>query len=170
MPTTQIEVKKPAAGRNGPVQPWRSLRDEMDRFFERFASGFNAPMFEPFWSNDADLAVPAVDFSEDKNAYTVTAELPGIEEKDVDVTVSGGMLTIRGEKKKEKEEKDKNYYLSERSYGSFQRSFTLPDTVDQDKIAATFAKGVLTVTLPKNAQAQKTEKKIAIKAACSIRA
>ena len=136
----------------------------MDRLFDRFAKGFGPSRFEPFSDEGAEFAVPAVDFAEDEKAYTVTAELPGIEEKDVDVTVSGGMLTIKGEKKKETEEKDKNYYLSERSYGSFQRSFSLPEGIDQAKIAANFAKGVLTVTLPKNADARKPQK-IDVKAA-----
>ncbi len=164
MATTQVEVKKAAGGRNASVQPWRSLRAEMDRLFDHFAKGFGPSMFEPFSDEGAEIAVPAVDFAESDKAFTVTAELPGIEEKDIDVTVSGGMLTIKGEKKKETEEKDKNYYLSERSYGSFQRSFSLPEGIDQAKIAANFAKGVLTVTLPKSADALKPQK-IDVKAA-----
>ena len=164
MSTTQVEVKKAAPSRNGSIEPWRSFRDEMDRFFDRFSKSFAVPALEPFWSRGGELSVPAVDLTEDEKAYTVSAELPGIEEKDIDVTVSGGMLTIKGEKTQEKEEKNKNYYLSERSYGSFQRSFSLPDSVDQSRIVADFAKGVLTVTLPKSPEAQKTQKKIEIKA------
>jgi len=162
--TTPVEVKKAAPARTRSIEPWRSFRDEMDQLFDRFSKGFGMPAFEPFFGRDAEFSAPAVDLAEDDKAYTVTAELPGIEEKDIDVTVSGGMLTIKGEKKKEREEKDKNYYLSERSYGSFQRAFALPDGVDQNKIAANFAKGVLTVTLPKNAEAQKSQK-IEVKAA-----
>jgi HSP20 family protein len=164
MAATPVEVKKAAPARTGSLEPWRSFRDEMDRFFDRFSNGLSVPAFEPLLSRYADFATPAVDFAEDDKAYTVTAELPGIEEKDIDVTVSGGMLTIKGEKKKEREEKNKNYYLSERSYGSFQRAFSLPEGIDQNKIAANFAKGVLTVTLPKNAEAQKSQK-IEVKAA-----
>jgi len=82
-----------------------------------------------------------------------------------EVSLSGDSLVLKGEKQQKKEEKDKNYYLSERSYGSFQRTFRLPDGVDRDKIAATFAKRVLNVTLPKTAEAQKQQKKIEVKAA-----
>ncbi|HTW87015.1 MAG TPA: Hsp20/alpha crystallin family protein [Candidatus Binataceae bacterium] len=96
--------------------------------------------------------------TEDAKGFTITAELPGLEEKNVDVNVSGDMLTIKGEKRYEKDESDKNRYMSERAYGSFQRSFALPDGVDRDKIAANLSKGVLTITLPKTAQAQKQQK------------
>jgi HSP20 family protein len=164
MATTPVEVKKAAPARTGSIEPWRSFRDEMDRLFDRVSKGFGIPAFEPFFSREAEFAALAVDFAEDEKAYTVTAELPGIEEKDIDVTVSGSVLTIKGEKKKEREENDKNYYLAERSYGSFQRAFSLPEGIDQNKIAANFAKGVLTVTLPKNAEAQKSQK-IHVKAA-----
>jgi HSP20 family protein len=95
----------------------------------------------------------------------VTAELPGMTEKEIEVAASDNTLALKGEKRVEKEQKDKNYYLSERSYGSFQRSFTLPDGVDRDKISADFAKGVLTITMPKTAKAKEAAKKIAVKAA-----
>ena len=89
--------------------------------------------------------------------------MPGIDEKNVEIKVANQTLTIKGEKKEEKEEKD--YYLSERRYGSFQRSFQIPDSVDAGKIEASFAKGLLTVKLPKTTEAQKVGKKIEIKAA-----
>ena len=92
-------------------------------------------------------------------------ELPGLDEKNVEIKLSNHTLTIKGEKKEEKEEKDKDYYLSERRYGSFQRSFQVPEGVDTGKIDASFSKGVLTVKLPKTAEAQKAEKKITVKAA-----
>ena len=88
-----------------------------------------------------------------------------MDEKNIELKVSDGMLSITGEKSEEKEEKKKDYYLSERSYGSFERSFRIPEGVDADKIEASFKNGVLTVTLPKKAEAQKPEKKIAVKAA-----
>jgi HSP20 family protein len=109
-------------------------------------------------------AVPAVDITEDDKGYRIAAELPGMSEKDIDVSISGDMLTIKGEKRQEREEKEKNRYLSERSYGMFQRSFPLPEGVDRDKISADFSKGVLTLTLPKTADAQKQQKKIEVKA------
>ena len=101
------------------------------------------------------FSTPAIDMSEDEKAYKISAELPGIDAKDIDVSVSGNTLVLKGEKRQEKEEKDKNYYFSERAYGSFQRAFELPASVDRDKISADFSKGVLTITLPKTADAQK---------------
>ena len=165
MATTPVAVKKVAPSQPGSLEPWRSLRGEMDRLFDRISKGFGFSSFEPFCASNVELATPAVDLTEDDKAFTVTAEVPGIDEKEIDVTVSGGMLVIKGEKKQEKEEKSRNYYVAERSYGSFQRSFGLPEGVDQDKIAANFSKGVLTVTLPKSADAQKAQKKIEVKAA-----
>ncbi len=106
-----------------------------------------------------------MDLVEKDKEYEITAELPGIDEKNVEIKLSNNTLTIKGEKQEEKEQKDKDYYLSERRYGSFQRSFQLPEGVDVDKIDASFAKGVLTVKLPKTAEAHKAEKKITVKAA-----
>ena len=108
---------------------------------------------------------PAVDVVESEKAYEVTAELPGMDEKNIEVKVANGNLTIKGEKQEEKEEKKKDYYLQERHYGSFERSFEMPENVDPDKIEAIFKKGVLTVTLPKKAEAQKPAKKVDVKAA-----
>jgi len=100
---------------------------------------------------------------EDEKAYKISAELPGIDAKDIEVSVSGDMLVLKGEKRQETEEKDKNYHFSERAYGSFQRAFELPASVDRNKIEADFSKGVLTLTLPKTAEAQKPIKKIEVK-------
>ena len=107
--------------------------------------------------------VPAVDIAESEKGYEIKAELPGMDEKAIEVKVTDGSLTITGEKQEEKEEKD--YYLQERRYGSFKRSFELPESVDPDKIEASFKKGVLTVILPKKAEAQKPAKKIEVKSA-----
>lgn len=172
MAQTPVEVKKtPAPART--VDPWQSLRSEMDRLFDRFSGSFGLPslrrMFdiEPAWNYTSSFTfpTPAVDVTEDDKAFKITAELPGLEEKNIEVHLSGDMLTIKGEKSYEKEEKNKDHHVSERAYGSFQRSFALPDGVDREKIDAGLAKGVLTVTLPKNAQAQKQQKKIEVKAA-----
>jgi HSP20 family protein len=94
----------------------------------------------------------------------VTAERPGLDEKNVELKLADGELTIRGEKQEEKEEKKKEYYLHERHFGSFERRFAVPEGVDTDKIEASFKKGVLTVRLPKKPEARKPEKKIEIKA------
>ena len=172
MAQSLLEVKQQATPARMP-DVWQSLRGDMDRLFDRFAGGFGLPSFrrvfdvEPAWRSESSvsLAAPAVDVTEDDKAYKITAELPGLEQKNIDITISGDMLTLKGEKRYEKEEKDKNRYMSERAYGSFQRSFTLPEGIDRDKIAADLSRGVLTVTLPKTEQAQKQQKKIEVKAA-----
>lgn len=170
MASTPVEVKKtaPAPALTTP-DAWRSFRTEMDRLFDRFSGGFGMPSFSrlldiaPAARPEFTMPVPAVDISEDDAGYKITAELPGLEEKDVEVTLTDDVLTIKGQKSAESEKKEKNLYLSERSYGAFQRAFVLPDGVDADKIAADVAKGVLTVTVPKAAPAQK--KTIEVKAA-----
>jgi HSP20 family protein len=167
---TPIEVKSASSGT---PDVWRSFRSEMDRLFDRFDRfGFGFPSLPSFPSLPAlfdkstgfSFNVPAVDVTEDDKAYKIEAELPGLNEKDIDVTVNGDLLVLKGEKRHEKEEKGKNTYLCERSYGSFQRAFSLPDGIDRNKIVADFSKGVLTVTLPKNAEAQQQKKKVEIKA------
>ena len=150
-------------------RPFGNIRREIDRLFDDFDRGawgfpFRRSLvdWEPRWLSET---APAVDVAEKEKAYEITAELPGIDQSHVDVKLVNGVLTIKGEKRQETEEKKKNYYMSERRYGSFERSFQVPDGVDQDKIEASFNKGVLTVTLPKNAEAQKTAKTITVKAA-----
>ena len=173
MANTPVEVRKSVPAAANAPDTWRSFRTEMDRLFDRFAGGWGMPslrrMFdaEPAFQYESSFALPspAVDISEDDGAYKVTAELPGMTEKDIEVVVSGDTLSIKGEKRLEKEQKEKNFHLSERSYGSFQRSFYVPDGVDRDKIAADFSKGVLTVTMPKTAKAMEQTKKIEVKSA-----
>ena len=156
-----------------PWRPFENLRQEIDRLFDDFGvSAWRAPFrrsmfdFAPFWNREGlSAATPAVDVAETEKAYEITAELPGMDEKNIEVKYADGVLTIKGEKQEEKEEKKKDYYLSERSYGSFQRSFQVPDGVDADKIEASFKNGVLAVTMPKSVEAQKAAKKIAVKAA-----
>jgi HSP20 family protein len=170
-----IKTEEKEAGAPAPRREWEpfdELRREIDRLFENFHDkGWLAPFrrslfdVEPFWRQGKNWgALPAVDVADKGTAYEVTAELPGMEEKDIEVKVAEGMLTITGEKKETKEEKKKDYFLSERRYGSFQRSFALPEGVDQEKIEAAFTKGVLTVTLPKKPESVKKERKIAVAA------
>ena len=109
------------------------------------------------------MKTPVVNVAETDKEFEITAELPGISDKDVDVTLADGVLTVKGEKREEKEDKNKNYYLAERSYGSFQRAFRLPDNADQNKITAEVAKGVLTVTIAKKAASKPAEKEKKIK-------
>ncbi len=165
--------KAPRGG--GVLSTWRpfdSLQREIDRLFEDFGRNFGRLPFgrgvfdvEPFRRVGGSLATPAVDILDKGNAYEITADLPGLDEKSIDVQLVNGTLTIKGNKTEEKEEKKENYYLKERHFGSFQRSFTVPQDVETDKIHAKFEKGVLTVTLPKTAEAQKPAKKIDVKAA-----
>jgi HSP20 family protein len=171
MAEVPVEVKKAPPAQTNVPDIWHSFRSEMDRLFDRFGSGFGFPslrrMFdiEPAWRSSFAFSAPAIDMSEDEKAYKITAELPGIDAKDIDVSVTGDMLVLKGEKRQEKEEKDQNYHFSERAYGSFQRAFELPRSVDRNQVAADFSKGVLTITLPKTAEAQKPVKKIEVKSA-----
>jgi HSP20 family protein len=169
----KAEAKTPEEKRVATLRPFESLRREIDRLFDDFELGswrlpFRRALFdvEPLLRGEVKWdKVPAVDVADTATNYEITAELPGLDEKNIEVKFSDGTLTIRGEKKDEKEEKKKDYYLSERHYGSFQRSFTVPDWVDPEKIEAAFKDGVLTVTLPKTAEAQKSVKKIEVKKA-----
>jgi HSP20 family protein len=131
-----------------PFEDFSTLRREMDRVLERFfgePSGSERP---------AGMWAPRTNVTETKDTLTITAELPGLEAKDVDVAISGDMLTIKGEKKQEKEEKDEYHHVVERSYGAFSRMVRLPATVAADKIKASFKNGVLTVSLPKTEEAK----------------
>ena len=139
--------------------PFLSLQNEVDRLFDDFTRGFPAFVQR---GKLTDL-LPSMDVTETDKEIEITAELPGLEEKDVQINVADNILTIRGEKKAEKEEKDKNYRLVERSYGSFERTLELPDGINADAIKASIDKGVLKVTVPKPAPAQ--VKKIDVKAA-----
>ena len=149
--------------------PLDTLRREIDRVFDSFhLGGFRLPFGranEIKMPHDLFGISPVADLTDKGKEFELTLELPGVEAKDVNVKVSNGVLTIRGEKKETKEEREKDYYLSERRYGSFMRSFPLPEGVDVDKINAAFNKGVLTLKLPKTVEAQKNEKQIEVKAA-----
>ena len=148
-----------------------SLRSEVDRLFDEFSAGWpffhfrrRILDFEPFRRIEMAAAgrAPVVDVVENDKEYQLTAELPGLEEKDLEVTVSGNLLTIRGTKEEAEEIKESDYFVSERRYGSFERSFPLPASVDRDKIKAKLKSGVLTLALPKLPEAHKKRKKIAV--------
>jgi HSP20 family protein len=140
---------------NGPALVNR-LRDEMDEMFTRFFG----PVDETLGTR-AEWA-PRVDVEETDKAVLITADLPGVDPKDIEVSVRNGELVLRGEKKQEKEEKGKNYHRMERFTGSFYRSITLPPGCDEDAVTATTAKGVVSVTVPKKPEAK--AKKIAVQA------
>jgi len=144
--------------------PLDYLRRQIDRLFDELPSRRSVLEFEPFDRfGGAWAAAPAVDFAEKDREYEITAELPGLDDENVEVKLSNGVLSISGEKKEEKEEKKEGYYYSERRFGSFKRAFRLPEGVDAAKIEASFEKGVLTVRLPKTPEAQKPQRTIAVK-------
>ena len=142
-----------------PLPFTRSFVDELpERIRQMFEGGLSLEPIEPMgW-------VPPMDITEKDNMLVLTAELPGLDEKDVEINYENGVLTISGEKQEEKKEgeKDSDFYLWERRFGSFQRSFTLPRTVDIDKITAEFRTGVLKIELPKSAENKPKGKKIEV--------
>jgi HSP20 family protein len=160
------EVKKPET--SGAVarryrDPFAEMRAEMDRVFDSFLGGgiFGRSSL-PNRAETARMVATDLDVRENDKEIVFEAELPGIDDKDVQVSVRDGVLLLKGEKKLERDERKDTYHLVERSYGSFERSFTLPDSADQEKITADFSKGVLRIVVPKRAEAVKAEKKIAI--------
>ncbi len=144
-------------------QPLQSLQNDINRAFDSFWRGFDLPW--PSTSSAWSISMPSVDVSESDKEIEVTAELPGMDEKDIDVSLAEGVLTIRGEKKSEIEKKEKDYYLQERTFGSVERVIPLPDTVDLDSANATFKNGVLTVKLAKKPEAAAATKRITVRRA-----
>lgn len=141
-------------------RPFRDLvrmQDEMDRIFDEF---FGRPLVRTEWIEG--VWSPSVDISETKDNLVIKADMPGMNREDVKISIHDNILTLRGEKKQEKEEKEANYHRIERSYGSFCRSFTLPTSVKADKVKASFKDGVLNITLPKTEEAKPKEIPIAV--------
>lgn len=151
-----------------PGHPVTGLRQQMDRLFDDFLAGWGAPrsgsLFGhlPLGSPGSLGAVPQLDVVESGKELVVTAELPGIEEKDVEITLDQGVLTLRGEKKSESERKEDRVTVSERRYGSFSRSIVLPEGIDEEKVRASFDKGVLTVRIGRQPEAVRQVKRIPI--------
>ena len=143
-------------------EPWGLLRRFQDDVNQLFGESRTGSLGESDQSSVVTSNwTPAVDIKEESDRYVLEADIPGVNPKDIEVTMDNGVLTIKGERKEEKEDKEK--HVSERRYGSFQRTFRLPDSVSEDKATAEFKKGVLRVTLPKKPEAQKPVRKIAIK-------
>jgi len=153
-----IEAKKKKS-----VDPISGFRSEMERLFDSY---FGRGWMDAFPHMDFGFAgagvVPQIDMVDDKKAIVISAELPGLEEKDVELTLRDGILTIKGEKKLEKKEEKDTHLILERRYGGFQRSFRLPDEVDEEQIRAHFDKGVLKVEIPKRPEAVRKDKRIEI--------
>jgi HSP20 family protein len=163
-----VDVKKsappsgmqiPAAWESMLAEPemWLSFRSEFDRLLDRFTGAL--PGSRPRLGGHA----PAVDITETKDAWLVKAELPGLDEADVEVALCGDQLTLSGEKHEEHETADATCCVSERRYGRFSRSFAVPEGVDREAISASFRKGVLTITLPKREEAKAEPRRIAVK-------
>jgi len=155
-----MESWRPGKG----LAPWRPFREmeEMERYFEDI---FGRPLLPAVWRRIPAVEMgwaPAIEVFEKKDRFVVKAEIPGMKEEDIDVSVEGDILTIKGERKAESEVKEEDYYLCERSYGSFSRSVALPSSVDAKKIEANYEDGVLEVSLPKAPEVK--AKKVAVTA------
>jgi len=145
-----------------PMDPLERMHDDMDRLFGEY---FRRPFLPQlsFEEGENGALIANLDMSETDDTVEVVVDVPGIEEKDIEVTLSDGALLIKGKRESEKEEKDKNYHRIERSYGKFQRRVPLPCDVKADKIDARLEKGILTVKLPKSEESKKADRKIKIK-------
>lgn len=159
MPWGRSNNRAPGVYRESDENPFLSLHREVNRLFDDVFRGFESLPAER--SNGFNGGWPSVEISDDEKEIRVTAEVPGMDEKDIELLLQEGVLTLRGEKRAETEDKDRQF--SERYYGRFERRIPLGYEVDEDKVDAKFKNGVLTVTLPKTAQAQSKVKRIAVK-------
>jgi HSP20 family protein len=161
---------KPKEKETKAVAPWRPFSDitRWERDMERMMEDFFGRRIRPWWperwlrTEGIELTAPAVDLFEEKDDIVVKAELPGIDKNNVEVNLTNHTLTIKGEKKKEEEVKEENYYRAERSYGSFVRMLELPKDVHADKVKASFKNGILEVRLPKTEEAKTKEVKVKV--------
>lgn len=142
----------------GTMAPLSRLREEVDRLFDDF--GFGLPSRSIFSFPTRASVNPAMELAETEGGYALTVELPGLDEKDVDIEFADGVLSVSGEKREESEKKENGYLMSERRYGSFRRQLTLPVDVDPDSIAAKFRQGVLKLDMKKDEKAANRTKKI----------
>ena len=148
-------------------EPFQSLRRQVDDLFTKFTASwphFEIPKIE--WpvlaGSETEHAIAKFDLSENDKAVKIVADVPGVTEKDIDVVIKDGFLTIKGEKKSERKEEGENFYVSERNFGSFSRAFRIPDGIDQNSVAADFDNGVLTVTMPKLSKAKSDSRSISV--------
>lgn len=148
---------------HGFADPFERLQEEMDRIFSPYLRGFHWPRLG-FTPAEDGVLLATLDVSETPEAVQILADVPGIKDKDLDITLSDHFLTLKGRRESESEEERKNYHRIERSYGEFQRRVALPCEVDANKVDAKLKDGVLTITLPKSVKAMEQEKKITVKA------
>src|SRR5262245_16040681 len=151
--------KSPETARRRDI--FSGMRDELDKLFQQFER--RVPRRPTLFRQGQPMLVPELDVRANTSSITVEAELPGVAENDISVTLANRVLTIMGEKKQDKEQKSENYHVSERSYGAFTPSLRLPETIDESKLEAKFDKGVLKITAAKKPEAVKAERKIEIK-------
>jgi HSP20 family protein len=176
-PSTKMPIKVSRAARRHEIRAAPhavdQLHAEVDRVLGDFVHGYWHVPFrrsvidvEPIWRGDIGFAaVPAVDVVDKDDSYKMTIELPGVDEKEVEIEFSDGTLSVEGTKAEPPEDADERHFLSERRYGSFHRTFRVPDGVDFDKIEATLKSGVLSVTLPKTAEARRRHKRVEVRSA-----
>lgn len=168
-PEKRIPNSPQSPSENRPWGPLNTLRGEVDRLFDTFMSSW------PFGGRDASstfthlpeafrTSAPASDVKENGNAYVITVDLPGVDEKNIEVQVSDDVLTVLAEVTEERKEEKENYFLSERQHGHLQRAFRIPAGVNTDQIEARSEKGVLTITLPKTPEAQQKQRRIKVEA------
>ncbi len=149
------------------IIPWRrkreisKLRDEIDDVFDKLMRSFGTGLSDVF-AGEGEIW-PSVDVLEDKKKVIVKAEIPGMDPSDFDISISNNVLTIKGEKKQEKEEKDKNFYMMERQYGSFVRNIQLPVEVNEEKVEASYKNGVLKIVIPKKKETRENKIKVKVK-------
>jgi HSP20 family protein len=153
---TALATRQPGDFTDQLIEPFTQLKTEVDRLFESF------PLRLPTFKLGRFASAPALEMSETDKSYKITAELPGIDPENVDVTFEDGLLRIAGEKKQEREENERGYRLSERSYGAFERLLTLPSAADPEKISAKFKNGLLTVTIAKNGEEKQNVRRIKV--------
>ena len=143
-----------------PLRDFSAMQDRMNRMNRLFRESYSPESPEEALTTTS--FAPPVDIYEDEHTITLKMEVPGIDEKDIDVRIENNTLTVHGERKIEKEEKEENYRRVERQYGSFTRTFTLPQTVDSERVSANYDKGVLKISLPKKAEAKPKQIKVNI--------
>jgi HSP20 family protein len=164
--TKEVKETKPAVRRRAEAEPWRF--SDVERMFEDWFENFASRPFPRLWRpgfarlRSMSLEAPALDIYEQKDDLIVKAEIPGLTKDEIDITIEGNTLTIKGEKKKEEEVKEEDYYRCERTYGAFFRSVELPMAVQTDKVNASFKNGVLEIRLPKTEEAKKNVVKVKV--------
>lgn len=162
----EVKETKPAVRPRAEMAPWRL--SDVERMFEDWFEDFWARPLPRLWRpgfarlRSISLEAPILDVYEQKDELIVKAEIPGLTKDEIDITIEGNTLTIKGEKKKEEEVKDDDYYRCERTYGAFSRSIELPVTVQTDKVNASFKNGVLEIRMPKTEEAKKNVVKVKV--------